>query len=362
MANDVDVSSLPCPIDAYRCVVPTVDGGTPDTPIGFPPPDATAQDVAPPRNPLCGISGCLPDNPTACGAPPPPDSGTPGDIVDQDAGASADANADGGAPVTGSDASDASSDGGGSDASISSDGSMSSDASLSSDSVPGGRDASAEPSVETRADADAASTDEPKPPSPPQSCYVHPSGDSVIAECAAVGARGVGDACDDSRDCGFSLACVELDGQPTCRRFSCAVPADCAAQTYYQLEPLRVAGVTLKNVQVPVCVPTTPCELLAPDAGTCQKDGRVCAVVGTHGDTTCVVPGTGKLGDACDDPMNACGEGLVCSKLKNQCLQICHVSMGSMECPGGTCQGGNRSLPDGFGICVGSTVDGGPGK
>src|SRR5579859_1764930 len=108
MANDVDVSSLPCPIDAYRCVVPTVDGGTPDTPIGFPPPDATAQDVAPPRNPLCGISGCLPDNPTACGAPPPPDSGTPGDIVDQDAGASADANADGGAPVTGSDASDAS--------------------------------------------------------------------------------------------------------------------------------------------------------------------------------------------------------------------------------------------------------------
>jgi hypothetical protein len=347
---DADVASLPCPIDAYRCVVPNPDGGEPDVPIGFPPSDATVQDVAAPRNPLCGTSGCLPDNPTACGAPPPPaDSGTPGDIVGQDAG-SADANGDGAAAVTASDASDVSSDGGRSDASVSSDG------------APGvGGDASHETSTETRVDADAGSTEEPKPPMPPMSCYVLPSGSSVATKCGAVGAGNVGDPCNDSHDCGLSLACVEVDGLPTCRRFSCAVPADCAAQTYYQLEPLRVSGVTMKDVRVPVCVPTVPCELLAAtDAGPCGKDGRVCGVVGTHGDTTCVVPGTGKLGDPCDDPMNACAEGLVCSKLKNQCLQICHVN--STECPGGTCQGGNRSLPDGFGICVGSIVDAGQGQ
>jgi hypothetical protein len=44
----------------------------------------------------------------------------------------------------------------------------------------------------------------------------------------------------------------------------------------------------------------------------------------------------------------------------NQCLKICHLDAGPAECAGGgVCQGGNRSVPQGFGICFGGSRDGG---
>jgi hypothetical protein len=193
-----------------------------------------------------------------------------------------------------------------------------------------------------------------------RSCYVKPSnatpGSNVATECAPVGQGAVGSACQDSSDCGALLACVDVAGKATCRRFSCAIPTQCPAGSFYQLEPLRVSGATMSDVQVPVCLPTDHCDFRAMPS-SCPR-GQVCAVVGSEGDTTCVVPGSAKLGDPCDD-LTFCAEGLVCSKQKNQCLKICRVAAGMTECSGGMCQGGNRSLPYGFGICVGSNPDSG---
>jgi hypothetical protein len=119
-----------------------------------------------------------------------------------------------------------------------------------------------------------------------------------------------------------------------------------------------VNGTTRVDLKVPACLPTDNCTLLEPE-NHCPS-GKVCAVVGSDGDTTCLVPGSAKMGETCSET-NACAEGLLCSKFSNQCVQICHVGAGdsgTSECTVGACQGGNGSLPDGFGICVGQ-VDGG---
>jgi hypothetical protein len=295
--------------------------------------DSMPADAGMTRSPLCGAVGCFPGNPSACGATPEGD-GSPWfsraylqaaeDAASDDA---PDRSSVG--PVDSSD--DVSHADGAADATVA--------------------DSAAPP-------GDAGAGDEPKVQ---RSCYVKPStatpGSNVVAECAPVGQAGEGDPCDDSSNCGALLACVGVGaGKGTCRRFSCAIPTQCPDGSFYQLEALRVSGMTLFDVQVPVCLPTDHCNLLATPS-SCAK-GRVCAVVGGDGDTTCVVPGSAKLGDSCDD-LHLCAEGLVCSKQKNQCLKICRVAAGATECPGGTCQGGNRSLPDGFGICVGTSPDSG---
>jgi len=116
---------------------------------------------------------------------------------------------------------------------------------------------------------------------------------------------------------------------------------------------------------VPVCVPIMHCDLLKTPS-VCMG-GKVCAVVGSLGETSCVTPGTAKRDEQCDET-TPCAEGLVCAmrpdKTQNRCLQLCHVTQGSQapaldECPGGACQGGNMALPMGFGICVGDSPDAG---
>jgi hypothetical protein len=229
-------------------------------------------------------------------------------------------------------------------------------------SAEGSSDASVSPASDAASDrsvdasADIGANDEPQVQ---KSCYVRPSITepvSPVSECAPAGQKGAGIACEDSSECDATLACVVVDGKPVCRKFSCALPPSCPAGSYYQLESLRVAGATVTDLKVPVCLPVDQC-LLTATPNPCPS-ARVCAVVGSEGDTTCIVPGTAKLGDPCDD-LHFCAEGLVCSKLKNQCLKLCRVAAGNTECPGGTCQGGNRSLPDGIGICVGTSPDAG---
>jgi hypothetical protein len=190
-----------------------------------------------------------------------------------------------------------------------------------------------------------------------QSCYIKPGTTGVVTECAPVGATPAGSACNDSHECGAHLACVEVNQAAVCRPVSCGLPPTCLRETYYQEAPLRVNGFTRRDVNVPVCLPVDHCTLLA-QPNPCPS-GKVCAVVGSEGETTCTEPGSAKVGEPCDDT-SRCADGLLCSKFSNQCVKICHVGLvdSGIECPTGTCQGGNRSLPDGFGICVGQT-DGG---
>jgi len=321
-----DVASLPC--DPHGPCTITPDGSSPDGPVIVQPTDAMLPDGSVSRSPLCGISGCYPGNPSACGATPPVDAGTRPNMPDADA---ADAR-----PLA-----DVCCVDGASDASV--DAPRASSVDASSDAA-GSRDAG----------GDIDMNDEPRVP---ESCYVRPSASSVITECAPVGHGASGDACEDSSDCGALLACVEVNQRAICRPFSCALPAQCTPGNFYQRAPLRVSGVTMPDVKVPVCLPSDNCELLKMPS-PCPS-GQVCAVVGSEGETSCVPPGQSKLGDPCDDETNFCAEGLICSKLKNQCLKICHIDAGITECPGGVCQGGNLSVPSGFGICFGSSPDGG---
>ena len=189
-----------------------------------------------------------------------------------------------------------------------------------------------------------------------QSCYIKPAPTTgVVTECAPVGPGLEGSACNDSRECGATLACVDVDGKPVCSTVSCALPPACLKGTYYQEAPLRATGTTRRDLNVPVCLRVDNCTLLMPNA---CPNGKACVVVGSEGETTCLVPGSRKVGESCDET-TLCSEGLLCAKVSNECVKICRVAAGSSDCPTGTCQGGNRSLPDGFGVCVGQTVDGG---
>jgi hypothetical protein len=312
------------------CIHPTPDGGKSDA-ASYPPPslDGGPFDAGMSRSPLCGTVGCFPGNPSACGATPPLDAATfhyaaPDDASDAPESQAADASADISTvfPLDGS------------------------------TDAAGAGDASRDGSRDTV--SDAAANDEPKVA---QSCYIKRAVQGVSSECAPVGSGAAGDPCDDSTDCSAGMACVDVNQKPACRPFSCAVPVQCTDGSFYQEAPLRVGGITQGDLKVPVCLPNDHCELLA--ASTPCLPGLVCAVVGSAGETSCIVPGSAKLGEPCDES-NRCADGLICSKLKNQCLQICHVaSPSTTECPGGTCQGGNLSLPKDFGICVGTSADGG---
>ena len=352
------------------------DSGKRETPL--PPDGAGLPDTGPSRSPLCGTMGCIPDNPSACGSvalvdraylmlPAADDAASSNDAV-----ATADGSTDAGSASDA--AEDADSDACPADGShddVSYD--VSSDVSSDAAEPDAAEDAVAEPEFDATIDviepptADASSTDSgsipdardgmSEEPKIVQGCYIKPAGNGVVTECAPVGPGAEGSACNDSRECGVQLACVEVDQKSACRRITCFLPPDCLKGTYYQEAPLRANGTTRSDIKVPACLPTDNCTLLGPQ-DQCPS-GKVCAVVGSNGDTTCRVPGSVKVGEACDET-NTCAEGLLCSKFSNQCAQICHVGDvdSGVDCPTGTCQGGNRSLPEGFGICVGQT-DGG---
>ncbi len=285
-------------------------------------------DSGPSRSLLCGTTGCFPGNRSACGVNPTSDAGYGYTVVD---------------------ANDADPDGAGD--------SESSDAAADGIGKEDATDASTVPDAASDALLDVGATDEPRIS---QSCYIQPAeaGAGVATQCAPVGQIGEGGACLDSSDCIALYACVDVDGDHAggvCRQISCALPIMCASGFFYQRASLRVAGMTRDDLEVPVCLPNDHCTPLAP-TNPCTKPLTVCAVVGSGGETGCVIPGAGKQGDPCAED-SRCAEGLLCSKFNNQCVHLCHVAADVTECAGGTCQGGNKSIPEGFGICVGEIAD-----
>jgi hypothetical protein len=281
-------------------------------------------DSGPSRSLLCGTTGCFPGNRSACGVNPSDAAGFYDPFADADAGESATSDAQ---------------EGGSTDAA--------SDASMT--------EASADAASTSDAPDDVGSSDEPRVS---QSCYIQraEAGSGVATQCGPVGSVPEGGECQDSHDCVALNACVEIDGKGVCRPVSCALPIICPPGSFYQEEKLRIGG-TNSGFAVPVCLPNDHCMLLS-DPNPCNHPGEVCAVVGSQGETSCIEPGPGKQGDDCDEtPTKRCGNGLLCSKFNNQCVRLCHVSADVNECGGGICQGGNKSIPEGFGICVGEIPD-----
>jgi hypothetical protein len=315
-------ASVPC--TGLSCNDYPETGGTVLIPkeVGTSEDAASPGDSGPSRSVLCGTSGCFPGNRSACGVNPSDAAGFYDPFADADAG-----------EATANDAESGSSD-------------AMNDASAS--------DGAADVTSTSDAPDDVGSSDEPRVS---QSCYIQraEAGNGVTTQCGPVGSVPEGGACQDSSDCVALNACVEIDGKAVCRPVSCALPINCPPGSFYQEEPLRIAGAS-SGLAVPVCLPNDHCTPLS-DPNPCTQPGEVCAVVGSQGETSCIKPGPGKQGDTCDEtPTKRCGEGLLCSKFNNQCVRLCHVSADVNECAV-RCQGGTKSIPEGFGICVGEFPD-----
>lgn len=181
---------------------------------------------------------------------------------------------------------------------------------------------------------------------PPElSCAVVNTEGDASSKCLPSGTSLVHEPCNSVSDCGPGLGCALVGGRGQCEPYCCGSVEACPSQTL--CAPLPIAEAP--DAQIPVCVPTRACQLLDPKS-CCNGDdcSSACTVVRDDGTTSCVIPGDGELDDPCP-----CAAGFICSKLTNECKQLCHTGVDTAECAGGgKCQGGSGGLPTGIGICV----------
>lgn len=185
----------------------------------------------------------------------------------------------------------------------------------------------------------------------PQGCQIAADEDGEpVPECGDAGEGEIDAPCQTGRDCVPGDACVPTEGgdndnySGVCRPYCCGDVESCPSEPADGgpsfCAPRPLIG---EDLEVPVCVPVAPCELLA--EGACP-DGTTCGVVRTDGTTSCVEPGPGTLCEACP-----CAEGLVCAQHANVCQKLCHIG-NQEECGSGVCQGGSSEYPAGIGVCV----------
>lgn len=198
---------------------------------------------------------------------------------------------------------------------------------------------------------------------PAYACQVVPADNGLpIRRCVKAGTGGTGAPCSASGDCQAGLACVGIQGAGQCRPYCCESTTQCVSSdqpdghtvVYCGERPLLDGTANTGSLMVPVCVPADGCLLDQPYPCTTSNctcpTGTACTVVG-DGATSCVVPGTGKLGDPCPYP-SACAWGYYCSQSTQTCVKICKTSTMDTTCSPGVCQA-TAGFPDGFGLCVG---------
>jgi hypothetical protein len=139
-----------------------------------------------------------------------------------------------------------------------------------------------------------------------------------------------------------------------CRRFCCGGSDKCEAGQHCVERPLRNGADAEEALDVPVCVAADGCSLSEPypcptgNSCTCPE-GTACTVVRGDGTTSCLPPGTGMEGDPCP-----CAWGHICSQATSQCVKLCATTSVQPDCGSGKCQAA-ANLPDGWGVCVGSS-------
>ncbi|AKT43950.1 uncharacterized protein CMC5_081870 [Chondromyces crocatus] len=178
---------------------------------------------------------------------------------------------------------------------------------------------------------------------PAAACQLVPGDDGhATPACGATGPFAAGEPCGSAADCAPGLGCVatgEMAG--TCRQYCCGHVEDCSVGTHCAPQPMQEN----RQIQIPVCIPATGCNLLSNDCGAEQT----CAIVRADGSTSCIPRGAGQVGDECP-----CDDGFVCSMLTNSCKKLCRLGESATDCGQmAQCQGGSMGFPAGFGICVG---------
>jgi len=303
-------------------------------------------------NPLCGKTMCVPDSPMSCNPfAPPVIPGEDGGL--SDAGTIGQAGANGAGGSGGDSAGPPNSSGAG-------EGGSGGDSAGPPNSSGG---AGGEAGV-----AGAAGASGVVPVMPDYGCQVQRTASEPrvpFSACAPAGSGAENAPCLTSSDCRAGLGCVGDQNAGLCQKFCCQDADDCEHGSYCTERPLRDALVNDPRgtseartpLYVPVCVHAENCDLSAPYP--CPKgsecacgSGTACLVVRSDGTTTCAVPGTGKVGEACP-----CAWGHVCSAATNQCLELCNTQ-DSSACGTGKCQSASE-LPNGWGVCVGGSASGG---
>jgi len=181
---------------------------------------------------------------------------------------------------------------------------------------------------------------------PPASmgCQISATGASPFTACGYVGVSGAEGPCQSAADCIEGLGCVSTPGGGLCRPYCCGSLEACGKGTFCTPSAMEERA----DRAIPVCTPTTPCQLLT--SQSCST-GEVCTIVRADGTTSCVVKGPGQLCQPCP-----CDDGYVCSAT-GICQKLCHTGQ-TNECgAGSTCQGGSTKYPKGVGICVGGQAD-----
>jgi hypothetical protein len=187
------------------------------------------------------------------------------------------------------------------------------------------------------------------------SCQVSRQNNQPYRSCVPAGSGVANAPCFTAADCAPGLACVTEGEAARCLPYCCQLAKDCEAGSYCAERRLRRAPSDNSEVdapRVPVCVPADGCSLEdrypCPSGTDCRCQGTTaCMIVRDDGTTTCLEPGSGKQGEACP-----CAWNHLCSKVTNQCVQICRTNADVDECGEQKCQAASE-LPENFGVCVG---------
>jgi hypothetical protein len=177
------------------------------------------------------------------------------------------------------------------------------------------------------------------------SCQLVPGEGAAVSECAPVGTFDEGEPCNSANNCAAGLGCAATpNAGGVCRSYCCGDVESCPANTYCEPQEMAEDTINTPRLEIPVCIPVTPCQLLNEKSCTAPL---TCTIVRADGTTSCVMPGQGEINEDCP-----CAAGYVCSKLQNKCLKLCDTDMPEAYCGAGmSCFGGNAGFPEGVGVC-----------
>jgi hypothetical protein len=171
------------------------------------------------------------------------------------------------------------------------------------------------------------------------------SGAAAITSACVAGGPGIdGAACAGGDDCSAGYECVGAPG--VCRRYCCS-GACSDEKTFCDVQPTSGSSGT-NAMSVPVCMPVSPCKLLA---STCTS-GNTCSVVADDGTTSCVAVGTASEGSACDTTHCMANEICVGKSGARVCEKLCRVT--GDDCSGTKVCTGNATLfaDPSIGVCT----------